>query len=340
MLDPRVWLVWAMTVLVTASSARNPLYAAILLLVAMVVGATCSADGGRRAPLSPLRFGMIAIPLSALFNALTTSLGDTALLTLPERIPLLGGALTLEAMVFGAVNGLALTVIFSSFAVFNAVTPVRDLIKLVPRGFHEAGVVLSIALTFVPQTARSLQRIREAQAVRGHQVRGVRDWLPIVIPLVTSGLERSMGLAEAMVARGYGAVSDEAQPLRSQGLLAVGLLLLLGGWLAHIFGRPRQLIAFSAMLLGALLIGAVVWLAGRSVSHTVYRTRRWAWRDSAVLAGCTATLAVALSQTDALYYSPYPRLTAPAFNPLIGVGLLGLIVPALMGSGKEEEGEL
>ena len=36
-------------------------------------------------------------------------------------------------------------------------------------------------------------RIREAQAVRGHRVQGIRDWLPIVVPLLVSGLERAMG---------------------------------------------------------------------------------------------------------------------------------------------------
>jgi energy-coupling factor transport system permease protein len=278
---------------------------------------------------------MIAVPLSALFNGLTVHFGDTVLLAMPDWLPLLSGPVTLEAVVFGAVNGLTLTVIFSSFAIFNVVTPVRDLVKLTPRAFHEAGVVLSIALTFVPQTARSLQRIREAQAVRGHRIRGLRDWLPIVVPLLTSGLERSMGLAEAMVARGYGAVFDQRQPLRDQGLLALGLLALLAGWLAYLFWPSRQLIAAGMMLLGALLILAVVWLTGRSVSHTVYRTRRWTHRDTATLLGCALTLAVAVTQREALYYSPYPRLTAPSFNPLIGLGLLGLIAPALLSVRKE-----
>jgi len=31
-----------------------------------------------------------------------------------------------------------------------------------------------------------------------------------------------------------------------------------------------------------------------------------------------------------LYYAPYPRLTLPAFDPLIGLGLLGLLVPAIV----------
>lgn len=335
MLDPRVWLLWALTTLVTASSARNPLYVAILLLAAMVVGATCAAADRQRAPLSPLSFGMIAVPLSTLFNGLTVHFGETALFSLPEWLPLLGGTVTLEALVFGAVNGLTLTVIFSSFAIFNAVTPVRDLVKLTPRAFHEAGVVLSIALTFVPQTARSLQRIREAQAVRGHRIRGLRDWLPIVVPLLTSGLERSMGLAEAMVARGYGAVSDESQPLRSQGLLALGLLVLLAGWLTYLFWPAQQLITVAVMLLGAALIGAVIWLTGRSISHTVYRIRRWTHGDTATLLGCGLTLAVTVTQREALYYTPYPHLTAPSFDPVIGLALLGLIAPALIGMRKE-----
>jgi energy-coupling factor transport system permease protein len=336
MLDARVWLLWALTTLVAASSTRNPLYVIILLLTATVVGGTCATGERQRAPLSPLRFAMIAVPLSALFNGLTVHLGDTRLFQLPDWLPLIGGAVTLEALSFGAVNGLTLTVIFSAFSVFNQVTPVRDLIKLTPRAFHEGGVVLSIALTFLPQTTRSLNRIREAQAVRGHRVQGVRDWLPIVVPLLVSGLERAMGLAEAMVARGYGAVSDEGQPLRSQGLLVLGLLAFLGGWLAYLFKPAGRIGAVGAMIVGAALIGVVVWLAARGVQHTVYRARRWTMGDTVTLIGCAATLAVAVTQREALTYSAYPSLELPHFNPLLGLGHLGLLFPAIVTISQDD----
>jgi energy-coupling factor transport system permease protein len=336
MLDARVWLFWAVTTLMTASSTRNPLYVITLLLTTAVVGGTCATGEGRRPPLSPLRFAMIAVPLSALFNALTVHFGDTGLFRLPDWLPLIGGPVTLEALAFGAVNGLTLTVIFSAFSVFNQVTPVRDLIKLTPRAFHEGGVVLSIALTFIPQTTRSLFRIREAQAVRGHRVQGVRDWLPIVVPLLVSGLERAMGLAEAMVARGYGAVSDEEQPLRRQGLLVLGLLALLGGWLAYLFRPASRIGAVGVMAVGAILISAVVWLAGRGVRHTVYRARRWTLGDTVTMAGCAMTLAVAVTQREALYYSPYPLLELPQFNPFQGLGLLGLLAPAIVTISQED----
>ncbi len=336
MLDARVWLLWALTTLVAASSTRSPLYVIVLLLTTTVVGGTCATGEGRRAPLSPLRFALVAVPLSALFNGLTVHFGDTVLFHLPDWLPLLGGAITLEALAFGALNGLTLTVIFSAFSVFNQVTPVRDLIKLTPRAFHEGGVVLSIALTFIPQTTRSLQRIREAQAVRGHRVQGIRDWLPIVVPLLVSGLERAMGLAEAMVARGYGAVTDEGQPLRTQALLALGLLALLAGWLAYLFRAAWRMPAVVTMVAGAGIIGCAVWLTGRSVQHTVYRARGWTAGDTFTVLGCALTLAVALTQRETLYYSPYPQLSLPLFDPLVGTALLGLLVPAIVTVAKED----
>ena len=336
MFDARVWLLWSVTTLVAASSTRSPLYVVIMLLVTTVVGATCATDEGGRAPLSPLRFATVAVPLSALFNSLTVHSGDTVLFHLPSWLPLLGGAVTLEALAFGALNGLTLTIIFSAFSVFNQVTPVRDLIRLTPRAFHEAGVVLSIALTFIPQTTRSLQRIREAQAVRGHRVRGIRDWLPIVVPLLVSGLERAMGLAEAMVARGYGAVADESQPLRTRGLLVAGLFVLLAGWLAFLFRPASRLAAIAMIVTGAASIGLAAWQTGRTVEHTVYRPRGWTVGDTVVVLGCAATLFMVLTHREALYYSPYPRLGWPPFDPFIGLALLGLLVPPLLTVGQDE----
>ncbi len=339
MFDARVWLLWVLTMWITASSARNPLYTVLLLLIAAVVGAVHtpgdSRAGGQRALFSPLRFAAFVLPLSALFNALTVHIGDTVLLRLPGGVPLLGGAITLEALTFGIQNGLALSVIFAGFSVFNQATPARDLVRLTPRAFHEVGVVISIALMFVPQTIRSLEHIRQAQAVRGHRMRGLRDWPPVIVPLLINGLERSMDLAEAMVARGYGALSDRAHPLRDQVWLALGLLMLLLGWLAALFLPQWRVAGIGGMGAGAAIFALLLWQAGRSVAYTTYRTRRLTWRDGLAALGCAATLAVLilplpLVNRETLYYSPYPRLALPLFDPGFGLGLLGLLVPALV----------
>jgi len=200
MLDARTWLVWALSTLVVASSTRNPLYGLLLLLVTWAVYALCAPSDVPGMTLSPVRLASLVIPLAIVFNGLTVHLGDTVLFRLPTWLPLLGGPVTLEALVFGATNGLVLAAILSGFTTTNRTIPMRDLVRITPRAFHEAGVVLSIALTLIPQTRRSLAQIREAQAVRGHRLRGLRDWLPIIVPLLVNGMERSMALAEAMVA--------------------------------------------------------------------------------------------------------------------------------------------
>ena len=336
MADARALLLWATTVLIAASTSRNPLYSALLLLATLWVydAAGAATEGGRSAPLAPLRFLAIAVPLGALFNALTSHFGATVLFRLPAWLPLLGGAVTLEGLAFGAINGLNLTVIFCGFAAFNRAVAVRELLKLTPRAFHESGVVLSIALTFIPQTTHNLHRIREAQAVRGHRLRGLRDWLPIFTPLLVGALERALGLAEAMVARGYAAVTAKAQSLRTQGLLALGLLALLGGWLGYLFVREARPVALFALGVGVALLGLALWLAGRGVRHTVYRPRRWRAQDTVIVLGCLLALATLLGRGAMFYYSPYPRLAPPTFDLVTGLGLLGMLAPGVMVSGK------
>jgi len=339
MLDARAWLLWALAVLVTASSTRNPLYVVLVLLIAAAVELACTPRRRGGLPAS-FRFGAVAVPLAALFNGLTVHLGETVLFRLPGWLPLLGRPVTLEAFAYGAINGLTLTAIFSGFSTFNRVTPARDLVRLTPRAFHEAGIVLSIALTFVPQMTRSLNQIREAQAVRGHRVRGLRDWLPIFVPLLVGGLERALGLAEAMVARGYGAISDQAHSPRAQALLALGLLALLLGWLTTLFLPQWRVAGIGGMIAGAGLIGGLLWRVGRSVAHTTYRARRWTAREGLVVLGCAVTLAFLLAllpfvDRETLYYSPYPRLALPAFDPGVGLGILGLLGPALVAKAEE-----
>ena len=193
-------------------------------------------------------------------------------------------------------------------------------------------MVVSIALTFLPQMTRMFDQVRQAQAIRGHRPRGVRDWLPIMLPLLIGGLERAMGLAEAMVARGYGAVRGQAQGIGLRLGLALGLLAVLSGWVANTFLPPGSA-GGLAMAAGGAIIVAALWYAGRGVRHTQYRPRRWRWSDTLVLLGCGLALLVLAAPLPGLdrstvYYYPYPRLQAPAFDPLLGLGLLGLLLPA------------
>lgn len=336
--DARAWLIWALTVLLAASYARNPLHGVVLFLITAWVharGAVARRDGSR---LSPLRFALIVVPLAAVLNGLATRVGETVLVRLPAWLPLIRGPITAEALVYGAGSGLSLATILSGFSAFNRALAVRDLMHLVPRAFHELAVVMSISLTFVPQATRSVRRIREAQAVRGHRLKGLRDWAPIITPLLTSALERAFQLAESMVARGYAGVARAAQG-RARVLLTSGLAIVLCGWLGVLLVPVARTASMLVLGLGAMLVAAALWVTGRSAGHTTYRPSRWRARDTLIAAGCLPTLVLVLTQRELLHWSPYPRLGLPDFDPVVGLLTLGLVVPALLSSASETEGD-
>ena len=333
------WAVWLLAVIAALAVTRNPIYIGLILgwiaLVWWVAKNVAKIMNPERAvPLSPLRFGIVVVSVSAIFNALMVQAGTVVLFRLPASLPLVGGAFTLEAMVFGALNGLVLTGLYAVFLLVNRVLPVRDMVRLVPRAYYSVGIVVSIAVTFVPATLRQFEQIREAQAVRGHRVKGLRSWLPLLLPLLTGGMERALQLAEAMTARGF-AGADSARPHAwAQAGLVTGLALFTGGLLLRLAWGYQTAGLLLAATGGALVVGAV-WAAGRGHPHTVYRPAPWRTQDWLVVAGALVTAVVFLLplpglDRSSLFYSPYPSLNEPAFSVWIGISTWGLLAPAFV----------
>jgi len=69
---------------------------------------------------------------------------------------------------------------------------------------YEFGVAVVIATSVLPQLVASSARIREAQRLRGQDIRGLRGWRRLALPLLEDALARSLDLAAAMDSRGYG----------------------------------------------------------------------------------------------------------------------------------------
>lgn len=334
-LHSAAWLAWLAAAAIVLTATRNPFYLGLALgwiavTLAAVRSHTQSVPGA--ALLSPWRFGLFVVPVAALLNGLFVHVGTTVLFTIPKAIPLLGGAVTLEALVYGAINGLVLTGLFAAFSVFNRVTPVRELIRLAPRAYYAVAVTVAIAVTFVPVTLRQAEQIREAQAIRGHRMRGVRSWGPLFLPLLSGGLERAMQLAEAMVARGFAASSGQSHGARTQALLAGGLALFMAGWLLRLVWGAVWL-GGTALLAGLLLLGMAIWLGGREHPHTVYRKAPWRAPDWAAAGAAAATTAIFLLplpgiDRSSLAWYPYPTLTLPTVSLLLGLATWGLLAPA------------
>ncbi|MFZ0534630.1 MAG: energy-coupling factor transporter transmembrane component T [Anaerolineales bacterium] len=336
MKQPWAWVSWLITTLVILTITRNPLYLVLIMMCVLFVGLTLRQTGSDiPRPISLWKLAAWIILLATIFNALTSHYGTTVLFTIPGKLPLISGRVTVEAIVYGATNGFVLTGMLASFTVLNLALPVRDLISLIPRAFFPVAVVTSIAVTYLPTTLRQFQQIREAQAVRGHQMRSLRDWLPLLMPLLVGGLEHAMQLAEAMTARGFAStrtmtVGRQAYPRIS---MLFGLVLLALGWIAQLGGAGVSglVLIFS----GALLILGGIWYLGRQSPRTTYHHSPWSWQDWLMMIVAVCVLGVCLLpipgvSRQTLYYEAYPTLTFPTFSPLIGLLMMGLLIPGLL----------
>jgi energy-coupling factor transport system permease protein len=332
------WLAWLAAVVAVLIVTRNPFYLGVTLLwvaaTAWAVRATGEHTTGQMATLSLLRFGLFVIPMAALFNALFVHVGTTVIFTLPASWPVVGGPITLEAAVYGALNGLALTGLFAAFMIFNRVVAVRSLIQLTPRAYFPVAVTVAIAVTFAPSTLRQIEQIREAQAIRGRAMRGLGSWLPLFLPLLSSGMERALQLAEAMTARGFASAGGATHDMRTQAMLLLGLLAFGAGWLLRLAWNLPLAGAFL-ILIGAALFMVAVWIAGRRHPHTTYRPAPWRARDTAVVAAAGVTAACFLLplprfDQSTLAYTTYPTLTMPGFSLALGLATWGLLAPALI----------
>jgi energy-coupling factor transport system permease protein len=312
---------------------RNPAYGVLMLGVVLVHYAAASRRHAQERGWGVLLriaagVSLLVVPL----NALSVHTGDHVLFTLPKEWPIVGGPITLEALVWGASSALGLLNLLILFATFNLTVDQAQILRLTPAFVYEAGLIVSIALAFIPQMMLSAQEIREAQLIRGHRGRRLRDMLPLVMALLTTALERSFQLAESMEARGFGNVRDlpPGRDVLYKGLTLLGLAGLLCGFFVRIY-VPGSLVLGTVVALGAIgLLIAVFWQQGKHVLRSRYRRERRSWRDG-VVAGCCliaagTAIGARIAAPEALAYDPYLALL-PAFEPWLGTAFLALLAP-------------
>lgn len=343
------WVAWLVAAMLPTILTQNPFY--LLLIILAVSLNYFSLD--RSSPTAQgwgvfLRLGLFLVLFSILFNLVFVRAGATPLFTLPElrwetttehgqaTIVQIGGKVSLESVLYGLSTGLALMALLLTFATFNSQVDHYLLLRSLPRFLYQSAIVMSIAITFIPHMFLAQREIREAQTLRGHRFRGLRDLLPLFVTLLAEGLERSLTLAESMEARGFGQQTTQTAThtgLVLKGLIALALLLLLGGAFAWSYFTNR-LIGGGAIIAGVLLLVAVIGWIGRRVRRSRYRRTIWRRQDSiqagAAIIGAGIVLGVWLVQRGALIYYPYPRAGWPAFNPLLGAALWLIAAPALL----------
>jgi len=341
MLHTWAWVAWLIVSIIIFSSTRNPFYLLITIIsIAVVIKSELkyqSKDKShtpRRLPFNYFSFAIILITLSALFNALMSHFGEHIIFTIPYWIPLINGPVTWEALTYGAINGLVIFGILIAFTQINLALPVRMLIRLIPHAFYPIAVTTSIALTYVPSTVQNFNKIREAQAIRGFQVKKLRDWVPLIIPLLVGGLEQAFSLSEAMVARGFASEEHADNSVLTRSFILVGLVSLTVGVGFGLIAN-KKLLGFILLLIGLLILTFVIFFKSKQVPHTTYIKEYWHIRNWIVIIGISFPLIIFLFpilgiDKSSIVYNPYPSLSIPGFNIIIGTSLLGFLIPAII----------
>jgi len=318
-MNTRAWAIWVTAAALPAILNRNPAYLIVALLAVAVVRSQLeSADHPRSLPV--WRLGLTVIFVTTVWNALTAHYGETVVLTLPAWLPLVGGRVTLEAMVFGLTNGLAVWLLFAAFSVFSAAVTPYQILSLAPRALRHAGLVVSIALTFFPRALRVAREAREAQAVRGYRARRLRDLPVMFVPLLLNSLEGAAQIAESMEARGYGRAASRQSGIGWVGVLAGGLIQLY--WRESIAGWIVIALGVSGLI-----------VSGRTADPvTRYRREHGSATDSFV--GFVSAVSIGVDLIAAAYdpaaltYYPYPRVTLPPLAAPLIAAMLALLAPA------------
>jgi len=124
-----------------------------------------------------------------------------------------GYVLTALAVENAAAMTLRFVVLVESFSVFFLTTSPDHLGLALEQSRvpYEFAFAFTTAVRFVPVLAEEAQTIMDAQKARGLELekggilKRIRNYVPVLIPLIVSAIRRSLELAEAMESRAWGA---------------------------------------------------------------------------------------------------------------------------------------
>lgn len=196
-LDPQIKFIYVLAIFVAAIifSAIIPLVALFIMQVPFVLLARVQKQWVRS-----LRGAMFLALFIFVINIATNFFSNNYVLT----------AVNVEN---AASMTLRFVVLVESFSVFFLTTS-PDHLGLALEQSHvpyEFSFAFTTAVRFVPVLAEEAQTIMDAQKARGLELekgnflKRIRNYVPVLIPLIVSAIRRSLELAEAMESRAWGA---------------------------------------------------------------------------------------------------------------------------------------
>ena len=348
---PLAWWAWAGCLAVAAMQTANPNPFLLLLIGAVecfVVASCRGNDPWSRSLALFLRIALVVIVIRVAIEVVFGQRGVPGhlLFTLPH-VPLpswaesvsIGGPVTFESIVTALVLGLQIAVILVSFGAANSLVSPYRLLRCLPAVLYEAGVAVTVALSFTPELIETVSAVRQARRMRGIPTKGLRGLRGIAVPVLEGALDRSLQLATSMDARGYGrrsSLGGRAHAL-AVGATALGLLLAAIGIYGIIDAGSLFGLGLPIMAVAVVLCALGLTVGGRQVVRTRYRPDTWGTREWAIVASGLAALA-SMALANALGVAgiavSFVPLAVPPLPLLPVAGIMAAALPAFIAPGR------
>ena len=212
-LHPLTWWIWSFAIAISVVRINAPWFAiASVGVVGLIVFTQRENAPWGKSFNWTLKVALWILMIRTIIGiSIGVPIPGTVLFTLP-KIPLpdwmpgirIGGHVTLERLSSALSEGVIICAIIVIFGAAASLTSPHRLLRVLPIYVYEFGVAVVIATSVLPQLVTSVARIRQAQRLRGQNTKGFASYRRVAIPLLEESLARSLDLAAAMDARGYG----------------------------------------------------------------------------------------------------------------------------------------
>jgi energy-coupling factor transport system permease protein len=199
----RAWVgaLWIVSLTEAALILYHPLV--LLALLLGVLGAGWGARVGARLSRS-LRTALIVAAPIVLVNVLVSRQGLTVFARLGELGPFGQGDLTLEAVAYGGVIALKVTLLILITSLAGLAVDPDELLRIFRRLSFRSALTATLATRMLPVLAADSQRLAEAQRTRpGGAPGGARGKVALISAVVGGSLDRAMDVAATLEVRGF-----------------------------------------------------------------------------------------------------------------------------------------
>jgi energy-coupling factor transport system permease protein len=237
-LDVRVKLLFIFLVSTLIFVWENVFYQAAMFLVVMLLVFSSHLDRKLIQKLFAIMIPFTIIMI--LIQGLWSPIGQTALLTLPEWVPYIGGKLALhwEGLVFGVMVAFRLLSPLFALPLVVMTTDVNDLVVGLVRLRipFKVAFIFSIALRFVPFIFSEIGSIMEAQRLRGLALekmnffRRIPVFASMLVPLILGSLLKAQTLEIVLQSKAFSGSPERTFLNESEvRLRPIDYALLVGG---------------------------------------------------------------------------------------------------------------